>query len=281
MPRSSYDETLKEIIKTTLEGMGENTEDGITVEEMFKIESIMASRSSEEVDTSFLQEYMSNSTLIYTEGEINNLEALKYAVNLKHLVLIGYKGLAICGFEPIQQLEELESLFIAQSDIRKIDDLEALDQLDILVLHENQISDITPVHAMTKLRYLDLAANEISDISALEGLSRLREIRLESNQISDIGVLGGLSNVRGLTLDDNQISDISALKKMALSNLFIQYNQITDVSALSGAYGLETLCLAGNDIDDLSPLAGLKNTLKWFEFDGDEKNDIEVLENMK
>ena len=251
------DEVLEKAIVQTLNGMGEIVGDSITVDDMFKLETLAVSRLAERyIDISFIQQDTNDDVeVIYTQDDIESLEALQYAPNLKKLILIGYNGFGVSGLTPIWQLSELEFLYLYDDLISDIIGIEDLGKLSVLVLCDNQISDIGPIQGLTMLSYLDL----------------------QRNNITDIGDLGALSHLCELWLGGNEISDISGLKDLSsLKNLHLYNNPISDISAIGELYRLQSLNLDGIDIADLSPLYGL-DKLEWLSLDGDEENDIDQI----
>ncbi|MDH4156584.1 MAG: leucine-rich repeat domain-containing protein [candidate division Zixibacteria bacterium] len=111
----------------------------------------------------------------------------------------------------LSQVLRLEILNCAGLGIDSISGIDELVNLESLFLSYNNVSDLGPLAALKKLRTLYLDENLITDIGPLADLAVLRLLSLKNNQIVDISALAGLTNIRYLYLDDNSISDIAPL----------------------------------------------------------------------
>ncbi len=86
--------------------------------------------------------------------------------------------------------------------------LNDLDQLQALYLGDNQIRDISFLNKLNQLRSLDLNSNKISNISALKELCHLERLDLHYNQISDISVLKKINQLQFLDLRYNHLASL-------------------------------------------------------------------------
>ena len=165
----------------------------------------------------------------------------------------------IKSLEGIQYCINLRGLSLNENNnISDIDVLSGLINLERLILNNNKISDINALSGLINLSYLELGNNKISDINALSRLTNLSYLKLDNNNISNIDALSGLINLYNLELDNNQISDIDGLSGLTnLTWLNLNNNQISDIDGLSGLTNLDCLYLDNNQISDINALSGL------------------------
>ena len=157
-----------------------------------------------------------------------------------------------------EDVEEMTSLDLRDSEIRDISALSTMDQLEELYLSGNQLSDISPLAELSNLTTLDLADTDISDVSSLADLTGLTSLVLTGNRISDISPLKKMTKLTSLFLKDNKVTDVSPLKGLtSLRSLYLGNNQISDVTPLAEMTWLEHLYLNGNPVRDYLPLQAL------------------------
>ena len=179
------------------------------------------------------QEMLRLERLTAKEAEIENINGLKYASNLKSLVL-------------------------SVNNISNITPLAELTNLDFLILRNNPIADLSPLANLTKLTYINLSGVIIEDLTPLSNLTQLRELHAIHCQIQDITPLSNLTQLVWLNVSANRIVDISPLANLtALEKLDIDRNQVVDVSPLANLTQLTELTIANNAITDFRPLFGL------------------------
>ena len=100
--------------------------------------------------------------------------------------------LHISGVDGIETLEDLkwfdnlESLTLANCNLKTLDGIETLHSLERLDISGNPISNLEPISNLSNLRDLECSNCEISDISALADLKDLTFLNLESNQITSL-----------------------------------------------------------------------------------------------
>lgn len=83
--------------------------------------------------------------------------------------------------------------------------LNNLDQLTTLDLSNSNISDISFLKNFIHLLVLDFSNNNISNISPLINLTQLEKLSLQNNQIQDISSLENLTKLHTLTLNNNKL----------------------------------------------------------------------------
>ena len=123
-------------------------------------------------------------------GDFSSLENLTNLEELTVQEVIG-KGYQTSDFSPLENLTNLRVLALEWgviSDNNALENLanslENLTNLERLYLRANHISDISPLENLTNLEELLLSSNKISDISPLENLTKLKKLDLYYN--SDI-----------------------------------------------------------------------------------------------
>ena len=175
------------------------------------------------------------------EAQIENINGLEHAINLKLLVL---------SINNIQDITPLTNLV----------------NLNALTLTENDIQDITPLTNLVNLNTLSLRNNPIQDISPIANLTELTDLNLSGVIIEDLTLLSNLTQLRELHASHCQITDITPLANLTqLVVLNLRANQIVDVAPLANLTQLETLRIPKNSIVDFSPLQGL--SLTDFQYD--------------
>ncbi len=194
-------------------------------------------------------------SLTVRDREIENLEGLQHARNLKRLDLAGN---LISDITPLANLVNLEGLSLHRNVIADISPLARLTNLRRLTLYDNRITNINALSGLKQLQEFEAQGNAIADINALSELLALTYSHLAGNFISDLTPLADLVNLEVLRLHRNAIMDISPLAGLTnLLHLSINNNAITDISPLAGLTNLRHLTIQNNDIADHSPVSGL------------------------
>ena len=186
-----------------------------------------------------------------------------------------------------------------------LDEVLQLYAIDSLSLANNNLRDITKLSALGGLVTLNLSGNQISDISPLTSLTGLRTLYLDNNPVADLTPLYAMTNLASLSIKNIEIteSQLAALSK-ALPNCAIHSEKaqqekqditfggvtfqsdvtdldlsemgIRDISALSNCQYLTHLNLSGNNISDLSPLMNLPY-LQWLDISYNQVSDLRPL----
>ena len=127
------------------------------------------------------------------------MEEVEYGGN-KIRVVNGELYLHHMGIESIdeikglQNLKNLEGLYLQTNRITELSDLNALKTLKILNLSNNLISNITGLEHLNNLEQLNLNNNRIVEIRGLESLKKLKMLSIGNNLIPKVIIeeLGGL-----------------------------------------------------------------------------------------
>ena len=239
-------------------------------------------------DTAITAEEMATLTHLDAEGmDIQDLEGLQFAANLKELRLRGnplsdlsplsglttlkeveLSGESLSDLSPLAGLINLEGVGFWKTSISDLSPLSGLTKLRWLVFNNSPVSDLSPLAGLKGLKRLETYASKEPDLSPLKGLTGLVRLRIGSSGVSDISPLSGLINLEELELFSNRrISDVSPLGSLRkLRWLRLERNNISDVSPLAVLHNLEEVQLQRNNISDLSPLDGLRENTKiyWF-----------------
>ena len=182
-----------------------------------------------------------------------------YYMNDKILYLgdLGIKE--VSEIKGLEELNDLETLYLLKNHIKKIVGLEKLKKLKKLDLSQNLISEITSLGQLKELEYLGLSDNRISEIKNLDNLSNLKQLWLDGNNIQEIKGLIKLKNLKSLALGSNKISKIEGLDNLEdLTHLYLSENKIKDISNLKKLQKLITLYIGNNRINDITILGQLK-----------------------
>ena len=188
--------------------------------------------------------------LIYldaSEKQIESIQGIEYAINLKKLILNENQ---INDISPLSNLDKLEHLSAYDNYIVSIAPLSGLSNLTELNLYDNDIADITPLQQLVSLESLDLNCNKVVDILALASLKELRFLKLELNKIKNISAISELTKLYDLQLGSNNITDISPLAKLnQLDSLRLNDNHISDIEPISHLKNLRRINLRRNPLN--------------------------------
>jgi internalin A len=182
-------------------------------------------------DISCLTDFNALEELDFKENKNINYSAIGELINLKKLsISLGdilfwkeqYNGKGL-ELPMLDKLGRLESLFLCNSAIVKIDFLKTLTpSIKTISLVCNKISDISSLSDKINLTELILSHNNITDLTPLANLQELRELSLEQNSIDTTSLepLYGLKNIEKLDISKTNIykkSETESIKhKMGL-----------------------------------------------------------------
>ena len=231
-------------------------------------------------------ENLSELEKLYLRG--NPIRDFRYLSGLTSLTTLGVEETSFSDSDItlLRELENLEALILAKTQIRNITDLATVltktNALESLNLSGNQLTDINPLSSLvnpTELLNLTLNDNQISNLSPLEGFTSLHTLYLDNNRITDVTPLGKLINLQWrLHIRNNQISDISPLRTLTmLQRLYMEKNQVSDLTPLKFLTSLTTLEICYNPYTDITPLASLPN-LSRLEIDEEFRDDPAISE---
>ncbi len=161
---------------------------------------------------------------------------IKYYIKAKdkRLVLssIGIENMS--EIKGLENLVNLEELYLGGNEITEIKNLNNLINLHSLRLGGNKISEIKGLDALTNLESLRLSGNKISEIKGLETLTNLSSLKLNSNNITEIKGLGNLKNLFNLRLKGNPIREDEFFLLFRSAQEVVKYCQKKIISSFVG-----------------------------------------------
>ncbi len=172
---------------------------------------------------------------------------------LENLYLSGNQIQKIRG---LGRLNNLKELHLYSNQIQRIEELDRLVELQVLLIDDNKIQNIEGLDNLLNLNYLDLSSNKIRKISGIENLLHLSKLFLSYNKIQKIRGLENLQNLTRLDFEFNQIEyikNIHKLKKLKL--LCIKNNNIKEIDNLVSLPQISICVLNGNPISNIRKLS--------------------------
>lgn len=151
-------------------------------------------------------------------NKITNVAPLSALKNVTYLTLAGNQ---IEDIKPLYSLP-LKDLVLTRNKVKDLSGIDQMNQLNKLFIGKNQIEDVTPLAKMTQLTELDLPNNELKDITPLSNLVNLQKLDLEANYISDLSPVSKLNKLVYLSFVANEIRDVRPvieLSKKAYINI--------------------------------------------------------------
>ncbi|PEW79080.1 NEAT domain-containing leucine-rich repeat protein [Bacillus cereus] len=137
-------------------------------------------------------------------NKITNVAPLSALKNVTYLTLAGNQ---IEDIKPLYSLP-LKDLVLTRNKVKDLSGIDQMNQLNKLFIGKNQIEDVTPLTKMTQLTELDLPNNELKDITPLSSLVNLQKLDLEANYISDLSPVSKLNKLVYLSFVANEIRDV-------------------------------------------------------------------------
>jgi len=175
-------------------------------------------------------------------------------------------------------LANLESLFLNENNIKKIENLKRLVKLETLDLSFNQLKEIKNLETLVNLRTLKLAGNTIANFQHLEQLIALEYLYFEDNNFTKIEHLSQLVQLKMLSLSSCQIQVIENLDKLVnLEILLLDGNEIKVIENLEHLTKMKILHLESNSIKKINNL----NQLDQLTHLDLSNNQIEEIENLE
>jgi len=195
--------------------------------------------------------------------ELLDLSPLQELKNLQELYVSSSQ---VSNLWPLQKLKNLQLLYVSSSQVSNLSPLKELKNLQSLHISSPQLNDLSPLKELENLQQLDVSRTQVSDLSPLKDLPRLQILDVSSTQVSDLSPLKDLRELQILNISSTQVSDLSPLKD--LKNLqrldvsggeFEEVGKISDLSPLKDLLRLQILDVSSTQVSDLSPLKDLKN----------------------
>lgn len=144
---------------------------------------------------------------------VPRLNAVRHFIGLVELEMINQNISKIAHLEccPL-----LETLFLNDNRIKRIENLQNNLKLKKLYIGGNQITDVSGIKCLRNLEVVHLHDNVIKQVDAVGMCGMLRCLWLAGNQISEIGRnLDALKHLEELNLAGNLISDLNEIRNLA------------------------------------------------------------------
>lgn len=188
-------------------------------------------------------------TLDLSNYPVENIDVLKYCINLTKANLS--HGL-INSIESLVDLRNLKELDLSYNIIWDLDSLSNLTNLEKLNLEENYIGDLSPLGNLVNLKELNISKSKYMVSGSIND---------EEYKITNLNSINSLKNLKTLIISDNRLSDLSFLEGATqLKSLDLSSNSISDITHLNKLINLEYLNLSSNKIFDFSELPKINYT---------------------
>ncbi|MEK4741451.1 NEAT domain-containing leucine-rich repeat protein [Bacillus sp. FSL R9-9481] len=154
-------------------------------------------------------------------NKITDVAPLSALKNVTYLTLAGNQ---IEDIKPLYSLP-LKDLVLTRNKVKDLSGIDQMNQLNKLFIGKNQIEDVTKLAKMTQLTELDLPNNELKDITPLSNLVNLQKLDLEANYISDLSPVSKLNKLVYLSFVANEIRDVRPVIELSKTAYINVQNQ--------------------------------------------------------
>ncbi|WP_100619534.1 NEAT domain-containing leucine-rich repeat protein [Bacillus cereus] len=188
--------------------------------EMKNVKSLFLSGNQIE-DVTALAKMEQLDYLNLANNKITNVAPLSALKNVTYLTLAGNQ------IEDIKALYSLPltDLVLTRNKVKDLSGIEQMKQLEELWIGKNEIKDVTPLSKMTQLKQLHLPNNELKDITPLSSLVNLQKLDLEANYISDLSPVSNLKKLVFLSFVANEIRDVRPVIELSKTAYINVQNQ--------------------------------------------------------
>ncbi|MES2544728.1 MAG: T9SS type A sorting domain-containing protein [Bacteroidota bacterium] len=176
------------------------------------------------------------------------------------LIYNGYDNI-IDGKVNTTVVNEITSLYVAQSNITNLTGIAAFTALTELYCNNNQLVSLN-VSGLTNLTYIECNNNQLTSLT-ITGLTNLSYLNCSTNQLTSLTVTG-LTNLTYLDCSSNSLTGLTVTGLTNLNTLYCFNNQLTNlnVKALTGLSGGIVGCTANQLTCILADTAADKTN--WF-----------------
>ncbi|MED0950245.1 NEAT domain-containing leucine-rich repeat protein [Bacillus mobilis] len=188
--------------------------------EMKNVKSLYLSGNQIE-DVTALSKMEQLGYLNLANNKITNVAPLSTLKNVTYLTLAGNQ---IEDIKPLYSLP-LKDLVLTRNKVKDLSGIDQMNQLNKLFIGKNQIEDVTPLAKMTQLTELDLPNNELKNITPLSNLINLQKLDLEANYISDLSPVSKLNKLVYLSFVANEIRDVRPVIELSKTAYINVQNQ--------------------------------------------------------
>lgn len=194
-----------------------------------------------------------NDELSLENQDIYDLTQISHLTKLKTLNLY---GTPVNFIEPLENLINLETLYLNDTKVSNIKHLTKMKKLKNLHLDNTYIDDISSIANLENLETLDLTRTKVRNLTPLQNLKKLKELILNETFISDLKPLRNLENLQCLGLEGTNIKDKDIASLANLENLRmldLSNTSIMDTHYLKYLTKMEILNLSNTKVYDSSP----------------------------
>ncbi len=147
----------------------------------------------------------------------NRIRKLEGINNLENLERVWLENNKIVSIEKLEGLNNLKELYLNKNEIHSISNLRVLDNLKILYAEKNQIKSIQALKELKNLEDLKLAYNQVINAKPIENLSSLQTLGLSYNDVKEID-LSKMENIKRVAIYTNPLRSITVKKAVFLKD---------------------------------------------------------------
>lgn len=142
----------------------------------------------------------------------------------------------------LQRLQQLEAIWIWDTDIEGISEINGMPNLRTLAIAGSPVRCIDVVATIPTLERLHVIRTEAQNLDAVASISQLRELNLHSDQIDDLSVLGNHKNLEKLSVWQCEAKDLSVLRELPeLRELLLGKTNARDFTPVASLQKLKKL----------------------------------------
>jgi len=217
-------------------------------------------------------------------NRITNIDGIAKLLDLDTL-LLAENNLRNCDFSELLKLRDLRVLDLSFNGLRlseKTEIIQNLPEIERLYLNKNEFEKFRIMSNMRKIKELRIDSNsKLEVIEIAENIESLEILSANSNKITNINEICKLKNLRELQLNDNKIKEISEIIKncVKLRILYLANNLLTKIPNLHMPL-LEKIDLKSNRLSNLNFLNECKNLVE-LNISSNILTEIDMIDNLK
>ena len=191
--------------------------------------------------------------------------------------LIGILGADSEGEPDFSKQADIKYLELEGRYIQSLEGIQKFTNLETLILANNELKDITALGSMNSLRYLDISGQEIQDLSPLSGLTGLVALNVSDNNVTSFQPLKGLPSLITLDVSNNPAASLEGIGSLYSLGI-LQASGLPlagDMKELSGLANLREICMEGCGLTGLDGIN--TNSLKVLDVNGNEISALDPI----
>lgn len=162
--------------------------------------------------------------------------------------------------DPLRPLNQLQSLYLNDTQIRDIAALQSMGELRELFIRNTQVDDLRPLSSITTLQKLFLDDTRVKDISPLQGMQQMSYLSFGNTYVEDISPLFHMYDLRKASFHHTKVKDLNPVRRLKeLHTLIFNNTSVNSLSPLRELVQLQTLSCGYSNVNNLSPLRTLTN----------------------